>query len=96
VRVSEAADGSQALELCRQAMPDFVFVDWSMPVMDGFEFVKLLRATPGGDQPKVIFCTVDNDVAQIARAVRAGADEHMMKPFDKEILESKLHAAGMI
>jgi two-component system chemotaxis response regulator CheY len=96
VRVSEAADGTQAIELCRQAMPDFVFVDYSMPEMDGFEFVRLMRSTPGGDQPKVIFCTVDNDVAQIARAIRAGADEHMMKPFDKDILEGKLHAVGMI
>jgi two-component system chemotaxis response regulator CheY len=96
IRVSEAADGTQALEMCQSVMPDIVFVDWDMPVMNGFDFVKLLRATPGGDQPRVLFCTSENDVAQIARAIRAGADAHMMKPFDREIFEAKLLEEGLI
>jgi two-component system chemotaxis response regulator CheY len=96
IRVSEAADGTQALELCQAAMPDIIFVDWDMPVMNGFDFVKLLRATPGGDQPRVLFCTSENDVAQIARAIRAGADVHMMKPFDREIMEEVLEREGLI
>lgn len=94
--VSEAEDGQQALALCREEMPDAVMVDWSMPVMDGFEFVRALRQEPGGDRPKVVFCVTENDVAVIARAKRAGADDHMLKPFDKETMEAKFQEVGIL
>jgi two-component system, chemotaxis family, chemotaxis protein CheY len=95
-KISEAEDGSQAVELCRQAMPDAILLDWNMPVMDGYEFLKELRAMPGGDAPKVVFCTTENDVAHIARALRAGANEYIMKPFDKDIVEAKFQEVGLI
>ena len=53
-------------------------------------------ALPGGDAPKVVFCTTENDIGKIARALRSGADEYIMKPFDKEIVEAKLLQAGLI
>ena len=90
--VSEAADGRQALAACSFVMPDAVFVDASMPVLDGYEFLRELRALPGGDAPKVIFCTSEYDVPQIARAMHAGADDFMMKPFDRELVQSKFEA----
>ena len=65
-RISEAEDGEQALSACRTVMPDAVLLDWNMPVMDGCEFLKCLRQMPGGDQPKVVFCTTENDVGHIA------------------------------
>src|SRR5260221_11709854 len=76
--VSEAEHGEQALAACRDEMPDAILLDWSMPVMDGFDFVKALRREPGGNRPKVVFCTTEYDVAQIARAMRAGADDYVM------------------
>lgn len=94
--VSEAEDGSQALAACRRAMPDAILLDWNMPVMDGVEFLSELRQINGGDEPKVVFCTTENDVAQIARALRAGADEYIMKPFDREIVQAKLSEIGLI
>jgi|SRR5690606_5893108 Response regulator containing a CheY-like receiver domain and a GGDEF domain len=94
--VSEAEDGAQALDRCRQAMPEAVLLDWNMPVMDGYEFLKALRQLPGGDGPKVIFCTTENDVAHIAKALQAGADEYIMKPFDKDIVEAKFHEVGLV
>jgi len=87
-QTSEAADGKQALAACSFAMPDAIMVDWSMPILDGFDFVKELRRMPGGDRPKVVFCASEYDVAQIARAMHAGADEFMMKPFDREIVQA--------
>lgn len=81
-RIFEAEDAQKALFMCANQMPDAILLDWLMPGMDGFEFLRLLRAMPTGSQPKVIFCTTENDVAQIARAMRAGADEYIMKPFD--------------
>jgi len=77
-------------------MPDAILLDWNMPVMDGIQFLGALRKEQGGRRPKVIFCTTENDVAQIARALHAGADEYIMKPFDREIVEAKLQEAGLL
>jgi len=93
--VLEAADGQEALEMCREAMPDSIFLDWNMPVMDGLEFLKALRSEEGGEAPKVVFCTTENDVAHIAKAMRAGANEYIMKPFDREIVEAKFAEVGL-
>lgn len=87
--VDEAEDGREAFEKCTKNMPDAIFVDWNMPVMGGLEFVKELRSYIGGEKPKILFCTTENDVGHIAMALKAGANEYMMKPFDREILESK-------
>ena len=92
----EAADGAQALETCRKAMPDAVLLDWNMPVMDGFEFLTNLRRMPGGDQPKVVFCTTENGIDHISRALHAGANEYIMKPFDKDIVAAKFQEVGLI
>jgi len=94
--VAEAADGAEALAWCRTTMPDVVLLDWNMPKMDGYEFLRSLRRLPGGDGPKVVFCTTENDVAHIARALHAGANEYIMKPFDKEIVEAKFQEVGLI
>jgi len=75
-QIIEAEDGEKALEACKRAMPEAVLLDWNMPVMDGYEFLGNLRRMPGGDAPKVVFCTTENDVAHIARALHAGANEY--------------------
>ena len=95
-RISEAEDGEQALAACRADMPDAVLLDWNMPVMDGYEFLRELRRLPTGNAPKVVFCTTENDVAHIARALHAGANEYIMKPFDKEIVEAKFQEVGLM
>lgn len=94
--VSEAEDGRQALDACRRSMPDAILVDWSMPVMDGYEFLRALRQEAGGDKPKAIFCTTENDVSLIAKAKRAGADDYMLKPFDRDIVEAKFQEVGLL
>jgi two-component system chemotaxis response regulator CheY len=94
--IAEAEDGEQALEACRGKMPDAILLDWNMPKMDGYEFLRSLRKMPHGDRPKVVFCTTENDVAHIARALHAGANEYIMKPFDKEIVEAKFQEVGLI
>jgi two-component system chemotaxis response regulator CheY len=93
--VQEAGDGLEALQACRRAMPDAILLDWTMPVMTGIEFIKQLRLEPKGETPKVVFCTTENDVERIAEAIKAGADEYMMKPFDGDILQSKFAEAGL-
>ena len=92
--VRDAEDGEKALAMCAEAMPSVIVLDWNMPNMDGYEVLRNLRQSPGGDRPKVLFCTTENDVGAIARALRAGADEYIMKPFDREIMMAKLDQVG--
>ncbi len=93
--VCEAENGQAAIDLCDRSMPDLILLDWNMPVMSGIEFITQLRARDGGDVPKVVFCTTENDVAHIRAAIDAGADEYVMKPFDHETLQIKLQLVGM-
>ena len=94
--VEEAGDGQEALERCEQKMPDVVLLDWNMPVMSGMEFLRLLRQRGHSDQPKVVFCTTENDMTRISEAIAAGANEYIMKPFDKDIVEAKFQEVGLI
>ncbi len=87
--VDEAEDGQEAFDKCRQEMPDAILLDWQMPIMNGIEFLKLLRGYVGGDKPHVVYCVTENDIGQIAMALKAGASDYMMKPFDRDILEGK-------
>ncbi len=92
--VEEAENGQDGLDHCSGNMPDVVLLDWNMPVMSGIEFLVQLRRRDGGDKPKVVFCTTENDVAHIREAISAGADEYVMKPFDHETLQIKLQLVG--
>ena len=94
--VVEAEDGAQALDACRREMPDIILLDWHLPAMEGVDVVASLRKLDQGRQPKVLFCVSEADVAQIAKALRAGADEYILKPFDRELVEAKLHEFGML
>ena len=91
--VSEAEDGKAALEFCALSRPDVILLDWNMPVMNGMEFLRALRSS-GADKPKIVFCTTENGQAHIRAALDAGADEYIMKPFDRETLASKLQIVG--
>ena len=96
--VSEAVDGRDALTQCETSVPDVVLLDWNMPVMSGMEFLQALPAPAAklAARPKIIFCTTENGISHIKAAVEAGADEYVMKPFDRETLESKLTIVGVI
>ena len=92
----EAADGLEALAVCRAQMPDVVLLDWQMPVMDGREFLRTLRSEPGGDAPVVVFCSARDEPERIAEALGDGADEYIMKPFDGDIIAAKFAEAGLL
>lgn len=94
-QVSEAADGREAMDSCLSSVPDVILLDWNMPVMSGMDFLRALRETALASRPKVVFCTTENGMAYIRAAIEAGADEYVMKPFDRETLESKLQIVGM-
>jgi len=93
----DAADGQQALEQM-EAHPDVdvVMLDWNMPVMNGYDFLVTMRAM---DQfavsPKVVMVTTETGMPSMLKALAAGADEYIMKPFDKEMVEGKLNIVGL-
>lgn len=93
--VSEAGDGAEALEQCRQNMPDAILLDWNMPVMNGLDFLRALRREPNGTAPKVVFCSTETDKEHIGEAIRSGANEFVMKPFDSDIIQSKFAEIGL-
>ena len=95
-QVIEAEDGVDALVVCKKAMPEAVLLDWNMPVMDGYHFLSHLRRMPGGECPKVVFCTTENGIDHISRAMDGGANEYIMKPFDKDIVTAKFQEVGLI
>ncbi len=95
-QIVEAADGEEALKACDNQMPDAVLLDWNMPVMNGFDFLQQLRGREHGDEPIVVFCTTENDVDHITKAINAGANEYIMKPFDREIIQAKFSEAGLV
>ena len=94
--VAEAGDGAEALAWVRTTMPDVILLDWNMPVMNGLEFLRRMRKEPGGSEPRVVFCSVENDLDRIREALDEGADEYIMKPFDGDIVASKLALAGAL
>jgi two-component system chemotaxis response regulator CheY len=94
--ISEAGDGQEALEYCQAEMPDAILLDWNMPIMSGIEFLRALREESNGHEPIVVFCTTENDMKHITEAITAGANEYIMKPFDRDILEDKFSEVGLV
>ena len=93
--VSEAGDGREALESCLASAPDVVPARLEHAGDDGMDFLRALKDSAVTQRPKVVFCTTENGIAHIRAAIEAGADEYVMKPFDRETLESKLQIVGM-
>src|ERR1700744_5672457 len=91
----EAGDGQIALDLVHRSMPfDVALVDWNMPVMKGLEMLNQLRAE--GFATKVMMVTTEAENDFIERALTAGADEYLMKPFDAEAMTEKLAMLGLV
>ena len=94
---AEAEDGEAALEYCRAKMPELILLDFDLPKTGpGMEFLRKLRHEQGGKDPVVVFCTTENDVSHISAALTAGANNYVQKPFDREDLQAKIAAVGLI
>jgi len=93
----EAEDGKQAIGKM-QKNPDIalILLDWHMPVMNGYDFLLSLRASPGhAETPRVIMVTTEASMPSILKAIAAGANEYIMKPFDAEMLREKIDMVGL-
>lgn len=97
IEVIEAGDGREGLEQLRRAPDtDLVLVDWNMPVMNGLDFIKAVRADRAYDPVRIMMVTTETEQEQVVRALEAGANEYLMKPFTKEVLVAKLSLLDVI
>jgi len=81
--VVEAANGTEALDLCGTEMPDIIVVDNALPDMESVELIRRIRAIPSPIKPRIAICLVEMDIGAIMRARRAGAQDYLLKPFDR-------------
>ncbi len=94
--ILEAGNGQEGLTCLHQAgHVEVTLVDWNMPVMNGLEFVKAVRADDSWREMKMVMVTTETEPAQMARALMAGVDEFVMKPFTADILIDKLKLIGV-
>jgi len=96
--VIDAADGHEALLMCRERLPDVIIVDWTMPGMSGIEFITAFRETFGThtQNTALIYCTYEMDIPSMTKAKRAGATHFFMKPFDQKTMLAKLAEVGIV
>ena len=93
---AEAGDGQQGLaQLEANGGVELVLVDWNMPVMDGYEFVRAVRADTKWDAVKLVMVTTESEPTHVQQALAAGADEYVMKPFSADVLREKLGLLGL-
>ncbi len=94
--IVEAANGREALEQLQSGKNiDIALVDWNMPEMNGFEFVRAVRAEHAYDRVLLMMVTTETEMENVARALAAGANEYVMKPFTPEVIMEKLRIFGM-
>ena len=93
---AEAANGAEAIELLASGgRPDLVTINWHMPVMDGIELIKRLRASRAHRDLRLLMISTESDRGRIEQAIAAGADDFVSKPFTAEALVRKLVGLGI-
>lgn len=93
--VVEAVDGRDALAVLERESPiDLALVDWDMPVMNGLDFVKAVRADPRYADVKLMMVTAQNSYETVLEAIEAGAADYLMKPLTEDMLVDKLRVLG--
>lgn len=95
--VREAEDGQAGLEQLEQGpLPDVALVDWNMPVLDGLGLVTAVRSRPDWNALPLVMVTTENDQRRVARALEAGADEYVVKPFTPGVIADRLFRLGVL
>ncbi len=89
--IIEAENGEVALEKLADNMPvDLVLLDWNMPVMDGITLLRNVRSNNAYKDVKVVMCTSESEKPRVIEALKAGANNYIVKPFTPGALKEKL------
>lgn len=93
---SEAENADAALDFCKAALPDLILLDWHMPGMNPLDFVMRVRGAPEGEFPRIIYCVTELEPESDHRAMAAGANALLLKPFDRRTLTAQLRELGAL
>jgi len=95
--VSEAVNGRDALERLKADDPPMLaMLDWNMPEMNGFDFLCKIRTDRAYDDMRIVMVTTETEMSQMIRALEAGANEYVMKPFTRDVIREKLQLLGIV
>ncbi|MBI2688865.1 MAG: response regulator [Acidobacteria bacterium] len=96
--VCAASNGREALDMMgtHDLHPSVILVDWNMPEMNGLDFVRSIRANPKFSEIPLVMVTTETEIEQMDRALEAGANEYVMKPFTDEVIADKLRLLGVL
>ena len=92
--VDEAGNGEEALAKLAVASYDIILLDWNMPVMDGIALLRKIRQNSSYSKIKVVMCTSESEKSKVIEALKAGANNYIVKPFTPEALKEKLSTLG--
>ncbi|MFN8050685.1 MAG: response regulator [Acidimicrobiales bacterium] len=93
----EAGDGLEALERLDETpdLPAVMLVDWNMPNMNGLELIRAVRSNADRRDLPIVMVTTESEMTQMVKALAAGANEYVMKPFTKDVILDKLDLLGI-
>jgi two-component system, chemotaxis family, chemotaxis protein CheY len=95
--VEGARDGREGLQALHSGPPpDLVLLDWNMPEMNGFQMLCAMRSDPTFQNTQVMMVTTETELAEMSRALEAGANEYVMKPFTPDVILDKLQILGLV
>jgi two-component system chemotaxis response regulator CheY len=95
--VLEAENGLEALaQMQRNPDVELMLVDWNMPEMNGFDFLRVVRSQRAYDAVRILMVTSESQREQVTQALNAGANEYLMKPFNKDVLVAKLNLLDVV
>ena len=94
--IIEAEDGEDVVELTQIKEPDLIIMDWNLPLLEGIDALYKIRAMKLNKAPKIIFCSSISDIDRLQTAIDGGADDYIIKPFDEDIVSTKLTILGLL
>lgn len=95
-QVIEAVNGRDAMmQLKSDDPPDLALLDWNMPEMNGFDLLIRVRANRAFDNMRIMMVTTETELSQMILALEAGANEYVMKPFNRDIIREKIQLLGI-
>jgi DNA-binding response OmpR family regulator len=90
-------DGNVALEeMQKEDAPKILFIDWMMPIMDGMELIRKIRALPTDTTRYIIVMTAKSEPKDIEEGFAAGADDYLIKPLDQNELRARIGEAERV
>lgn len=93
---AQAENAAMAIEFCRDCKPDVILLDWDLPSMGALDFLRGAADLGYEYNPEIILCATENDLQQFTLAKAAGASHHLLKPFDKTVIEAKFREIGLL